>query len=121
MTNSVYLGEVSGNGSEKESNNNSELYKCKSGKGIYKYSNNDVYMGDWCNDTFNGLGMLIFRNGDVYRGFLKNGKELKGKYNYANGDVYEGDFKNGCQHGYGEMKIKGKVSSHNQSLDEGLF
>jgi hypothetical protein len=43
-------------------------------------------MGDWHDDNFNGLGMYIFTNGDVYRGLFKNGSNIKGKFISANGD-----------------------------------
>ncbi len=39
----------------------------------------------------NGKGVYKFSNGDVYTGNLVGGmKNSVGKYNYANGDIYEG-------------------------------
>lgn len=45
-------------------------------------------MGDWQNDNFNGIGMYIFANGDMYQGLFKDGNNFKGKFLYANGDIY---------------------------------
>jgi hypothetical protein len=33
------------------------------GRGIYYYSNGDVYIGDWKDDLFHGKGFYIFGNG----------------------------------------------------------
>jgi hypothetical protein len=47
-------------------------------------------MGDWHKDTFNGLGMYIFGNGDIYKGLFVDGNSSKGVLLYTNGDIYEG-------------------------------
>lgn len=36
--------------------NNSE----KHGNGVYRYSNGDVYLGQWLNDIFHGEGTYLF-------------------------------------------------------------
>ena len=38
----------------------------KHGKGIYKYSNGDVYEGDYQFNLKHGKGRLTFINGDQY-------------------------------------------------------
>ena len=50
-------------------------------EGTTKYTNGDVYEGQWHNDL----------------------KEGKGKMIRVNGEVYEGDWKNGKMHGYGTL------------------
>ncbi len=43
----------------------------------------------------NGKGVYHFSNGDIYNGNFTGGKKNGiGKYNYANGDIYEGEWKN---------------------------
>lgn len=42
-------------------------------------------MGDWYDDAFNGLGMYIFSNGNIYKGLFYQGNSTKGILNYANG------------------------------------
>jgi hypothetical protein len=36
------------------------------GKGKYTWSNQNVYEGTFLQDKMNGLGKLVFANGDVY-------------------------------------------------------
>jgi len=43
----------------------------KQGKGIYFYTNNDVYLGEWKNDKFEGEGVYLFANGERFEGYLK--------------------------------------------------
>ncbi len=38
----------------------------KKGRGIYYYSNGDVYIGDWKEDKFDGTGTYLFQNGERY-------------------------------------------------------
>ncbi len=38
----------------------------KEGLGIYYYTNNDVYLGEWKEDTFEGQGSYLFANGERY-------------------------------------------------------
>lgn len=42
--------------------------KIKHGYGIYKYSNGDVYEGEWVEDEQQGNGILRFADGSVYEG-----------------------------------------------------
>lgn len=36
------------------------------GKGIFWYPKDDIYMGEWENDTFNGQGVYFFGSGERY-------------------------------------------------------
>ncbi len=50
----------------------------------------------------NGLGKLVYDNGDRYEGdFMNDMFHGQGKYNYANGDLYRGEFLNDLPHGHG--------------------
>ena len=49
----------------------------KKGKGTYKYKNGDIYEGCFENDTFNGEGKFTKMNGEITRGFFKDGKLMK--------------------------------------------
>lgn len=98
MSDSTYIGEVKNLGST----------NVKSGNGIYRYSNNEVYLGSWADDQFNGVGTYLFNNGDIYEGIFIDGVSSKGRFIYGNKDVYEGEFKDGWKHGYGTMR--GKVN-----------
>lgn len=74
----------------------------REGKGIYYFSNKEVYGGEWKEDRFEGKGIYIYDNGDVYDGFLKKGlKEGHGNYYYSNGDHYDGEWINNEKNGYG--------------------
>lgn len=47
---------------------------------------------------------IVFDNGDVYEGELKDGKRNGwGKYTWANGDYYEGEWKDGKKNGNGAV------------------
>ena len=52
----------------------------KHGKGIYYYSNGDVYVGEWLNDKFHGKGVYIFNMGERYEGDLQNGVTKKKEF-----------------------------------------
>lgn len=47
----------------------------REGKGLYYFSQREVYGGDWKNDKFEGKGVYIYENGDVYEGTMKGGQK----------------------------------------------
>ena len=49
----------------------------KKGKGTYKYKNGDIYEGYFENDTFNGEGKITKLDGEIIRGYFKDGKLTK--------------------------------------------
>ena len=74
----------------------------RQGKGIFWYPKNDVYMGDWLNDTFHGHGIYFFGSGERYEGELKNGlKDGKGTYYYVTGSYYSGEWAADTKEGQG--------------------
>ena len=66
------------------------------GQFIYKYSNGDVFEGNYENGVKHGYGKMTWSNGDVYEGNWQN-DDLHGygKYTWASGKVYKGNWKNG--------------------------
>ena len=101
-------GKIHGQGMLKFSNGNIYVGDWKNhyreGKGKLTYANGDVYKGEFKQSKFNGKGTMTFRNGEEYIGEwandLQNGK---GKYSYSNGDHFEGSFYNGAVNGEGTM------------------
>jgi len=96
------------------------------GKGIYTYSNGNVYDGDWIDGRKSGQGSQTWENGDKYTGGWSNNREdgqgsktwgetgdsytgewLQGKmsgtgtYKWANGDTYTGNFVEDIKQGKG--------------------
>jgi hypothetical protein len=105
-----------------------ESGNCQNGKGIYKFTNGDMYEGDFKDGYADGEGKYTEKDGTVYTGSLKKGKwdgfgttvfadgsnytgnyvndnrEGKGTYTYANGDIIIGNFENGLAKGKGIIK-----------------
>ena len=51
-----------------------------------------------------GIGIAVYRNGDIYEGYWKDGKRNgKGRYIFNNKKYFIGDSKDGKWHGYGVM------------------
>ena len=117
--NTYYIGKVeNGKFTEGTIHINGKEYKVENGKikdGIEVYngkkleeSEANLYIDDGLNITIsnqdekNGLGFILYSDGDVYEGEFKNGElNGQGKITYSNGDIYEGEFKDGKQNGQG--------------------
>ena len=53
-------------------------------------------MGDWKVDERDGFGVMRYSNGDIYQGeFLKGDIQGKGKKIFANGRSYDGSWVEG--------------------------
>ena len=73
-------------------------------KGFGDKYTHPVYKGEVENGVPNGLGVLIFTNGNKYVGEFKDGKEHgQGTFTYPNGEKYVGEFKDGKEHGQGTL------------------
>ena len=58
--------------------------------------------------VLDGIGYLIFHNGNYYHGLLKGGlKDRHGTLSYANGDKYVGGWKRDKKHGHGTQTWEG--------------
>ena len=110
-----------------------------SGKGVYKNSYGDLYIGDFSHSIKHGEGELItskihykgdFDNNRIHGigriEFLEGGNTFEGEFEnnqingngifkWQNGDMYEGEMKNGKMDGYGIFK------SDNGFIYEGQF
>lgn len=63
-----------------------------------------MYKGQRKDGKPDGLGTMVFPNGDVYKGNWILGKfEGQGKKFFASGEVYKGEFRGGKYHGQGTM------------------
>ncbi len=69
---------------------------CKNGLGTYKWSDGDMYKGEWENGKFHGKGEYFYSNGSKFVGAYKNGKKHgQGLFIKPNGDKYEGTWELG--------------------------
>jgi hypothetical protein len=69
------------------------------GKGIYTFSNGEIYEGDFVIGKRHGKGKSTWLDGTTYEGdFANNEFHGKGKYIASNGEVYEGYWINGKPH-----------------------
>eukprot|EP00347_Sterkiella_histriomuscorum_P007783 403347577 len=70
------------------------------GYGVMIISNGDMYCGEYQNGKRHGLGTWYWRNGNIYEGYWKYGnKHGEGVFKYANGNIAKGTWKNGKYHG----------------------
>jgi len=70
------------------------------GKGVYQWTNGEVYDGEWKNGVKDGYGVWKGVFGDSYIGEWKNSKaDGYGVHQWKNGDRYEGEWKNCLKHG----------------------
>ncbi len=75
---------------------------CENGKGAYKWSNGDVYKGQWKDGKLTGQGIYKWKDGTVYEGGWKDGKQNgQGTNKWPDGAVYVGQFKDDFLHGQG--------------------
>ncbi|ETN20979.1 hypothetical protein PPTG_01327 [Phytophthora nicotianae INRA-310] len=81
----------------------------KHGEGKYTWNQRDAegelsvlatFEGTYVNGSKNGLGKMMFANGDVYHGEWKADKMTgEGSFMYANGDIFSGRFESGIRSG----------------------
>ena len=49
--------------------------------------------------VFSGRARIIWNDGDIFEGFLRENQLVVGEMSYAGGDVYRGDYLHGLMHG----------------------
>lgn len=78
----------------------------KSGKGKFKFSNGNIYEGEWCNSQPEGQGKMTFTDGTWRDGTWKGGIFLNGngKMNVQNGE-YTGEMNGDVIEGSGKMAV----------------
>ena len=98
------------------------VYAKKYLRGRAVYANGNKYEGSFLDISYRcafikeGIGCMIYKNGDKYMGEWVNGcKENYGVYTYANGDKYEGDWKHGIKCG------RGKYTYTDGRILQGIF
>jgi hypothetical protein len=65
--------------------------------GKYTFADGSVYVGSFQNETFNGIGEIIYAKLNEYKGEFNDGKITgKGKLELNFGRTIEGDFLNGA-------------------------
>ena len=64
--------------------------------GEYRYSNGDIYVGEFCNNLKHGRGKFVEqKTRRVYEGGYRNDNiSGMGQYLFEDGSVYEGMFEN---------------------------
>jgi hypothetical protein len=95
-------------------------------KGEVRYSNGEVYNGEWVDGRRHGKGVHTYRNGDKFVGEFEDGRRhgfgvltLADHVNIDTlfvGHRYEGSWKNGKMHGNG-LLIVGDGSSYDGELN----
>ena len=69
---------------------------CKNGIGTLVFENGDKYEGSFKEGKLDGYGVFTFENGDVYNGEVKENLFVgNGTYTYYNGDQFTGEFAEG--------------------------
>ena len=94
------------------------------GKGTYKYSNGEVYEGEWLNSKYNGKGTYIAAGIMEYKGdFKDNYFEGEGTLIIYNGSTYTGQFYHDKYHGKGVITttIKKENSKPIEQKFDGTF
>ncbi len=80
---------------------------CVNGIGKMVYANGDIYEGDFVNGKKQGQGTFTFKNGQAYFGrFFDNLRNGKGKFTFSDGSIYEGSFANDNFIGHGTYTSK---------------
>jgi hypothetical protein len=97
FSNGTYLGDL-----RADQNASNGQRRLRHGHGTMKYSNGNIYTGDWIEDRFDGNGEYIWADGRRYIGSFKSDKiDGKGTGIWPDGRKYEGEYKNDLAHGHG--------------------
>ncbi|CAD7929655.1 unnamed protein product [Amoebophrya sp. A120] len=74
----------------------------KQGKGTYTHVNGDVFVGEYTDDKRTGVGMMTYASGGCYNGNFENGvRSGEGTFVYPTKDIYSGLWKAGKKSGEG--------------------
>jgi hypothetical protein len=97
ISNGTYLGDL-----RDDQNENKRQRRARHGHGTMKYSNGNIYTGDWIQDRFDGNGEYIWADGRRFIGSFKADKiDGMGTGIWPDGRKYEGEYKNDLAHGHG--------------------
>ena len=101
FSNGVYEGGLFHDSSE---SNGQKLVR--HGQGTMKYDNGNVYLGEWRDDCFDGIGEYVWMDGRRFNGSFKKDKiEGRGIGMWPDGRKYEGEYKMDLAHGHGFVSL----------------
>lgn len=76
------------------------------GYGLYTFSHEGHYEGQWVMGVYEGVGTETFALGSTYHGQYREGSRSGwGVCRYYNGDYYEGQWKEGIREGRGMQQV----------------
>ena len=79
----------------------------KSGKGVMKFRNGDIYTGVWQKDMMNGEGIMVYGNGEKYYGeWVNDRRNGLGCHLFSDSTRYEGQWLNDDMHGLGTFYFR---------------
>ena len=80
--------------------------KMRSGKGVMRYCNGNIYAGEWVEDYFDGFGEYSWSDGRKFSGHFKQDKMIgKGTGVWPDGRKYEGEYRMDLAHGHGRAML----------------
>jgi hypothetical protein len=101
ISNGIYKGDL-----REEPNAGNGLGRIRHGNGTMKYSNGNMYTGEWLDDRFDGVGEYIWADGRRFIGGFKSDKiEGRGTGFWPDGRIYEGEYKSDLAHGHGLVTL----------------
>jgi len=69
-----------------------------------------VFDGEFQRGRAHGVGIQLFPNGDIYRGYFSlNKRSSSGEYRWSQQSTYEGEWENGLEHGQGVLSSASTV------------
>jgi hypothetical protein len=101
ISNGIYEGKF-----KDDPNAGNGLGRIRHGDGSMKYSNGNIYIGEWLDDRFDGVGEYIWADGRRFIGGFKRDKiEGRGTGFWPDGRIYEGEYKSDLAHGHGLVTL----------------
>jgi hypothetical protein len=87
---------------------NGDVYKgqfahCdRHGHGVLNFADGSEYVGQWRQGLMDGAGTRRFPNGDIYMGpYVSGQRRGQGRFYFSNGDMYVGSWERDCMMGFG--------------------
>jgi hypothetical protein len=72
------------------------------GLGAYKWTNGQLYQGEWSRSKMHGVGFYTWSDGRIYLGEYEDQKKQGyGVYKMTDSKLFQGNWANGKQHGLG--------------------
>jgi hypothetical protein len=101
ISNGIYSGDLM-----RDPTVTDHVHWIRHGCGTMTYFNNNMYVGDWRDDKFDGFGEYVWSDGRRYIGsFVCDKIEGKGTGFWPDGRIYEGEYKSDLAHGHGLVTL----------------